>query len=179
MTRDRAATLLAYFSRAGENYQYGGRRTLAEGHTETVARMIQQRIGCDTFQIEAADPYPDDYDETVARNVREEDANARPAIATALPLVDRYDTLLVGCPIWNVRPPMIMLTFLESLDLAGKTILPFTTYAMSGLGTVSNAYASAAPGASIGEGLAIRGEESESAAAQVDAWLRRVGLLEG
>jgi hypothetical protein len=32
--------------------------------------MIQAAIPVDVWRIEAADPYPDSYDETVARNVR-------------------------------------------------------------------------------------------------------------
>ena len=33
------------------------------------------------------------------------------------------------------------------------------------------------PGARIGTGLAVRGEEARSAGADVDAWLRRTGLV--
>ncbi len=76
--------LLAYFSRAGENYYYGGRIDLEVGNTEVLAGMIGERIDCDVYRIEAADPYSDDYEETVARNVREQDADARPAIANPL-----------------------------------------------------------------------------------------------
>lgn len=59
----------------------------------------------------------------------------------------------------------------------GKTVLPVTTYAMSGLGTTKRDYAASCPGASIGEGLAVRGEEVTDAEAEVDTWLRRVRLL--
>jgi hypothetical protein len=76
----RQASLLAYFSRPGENYYYGGRRNLRTGNTEVLADMISELIECDVHRIEPADPYSDDYDETVARNVREQNADARPAI---------------------------------------------------------------------------------------------------
>src|SRR4051794_8499555 len=145
--------LLAYFSRAGENYWHGGRRTLEGGNTHLVAEMVSRLIPCDVYRIEAADPYSDDYDDTVARNVREQDADARPAIAQPLPSLGQYDTVLLGSPIWNVRAPMIMATFIEGVNLDGKTVLPFTTYAMSGLGAVPRNYARLAPAATIGEGL--------------------------
>jgi hypothetical protein len=77
-------TLLAYFSRAGENYYYGGRRDLEVGNTEVLARMISELIDCDVHRIDAADPYPAGYDATVARNVREQDADARPGIENPL-----------------------------------------------------------------------------------------------
>jgi hypothetical protein len=91
--------LLAYFSRAGENYWNGGRRRLTVGNTQVVAETIGRLTGCDVHRIEAADPYPDDYDPTVARNVREQEADARPAIANPLTSIERYDTVLLGSPI--------------------------------------------------------------------------------
>lgn len=172
----RSRVLLAYFSRAGENYWNGGRRRLAVGNTQVVAETIGRLIACDLHRIEAADPYPDAYDPMVARNVREQRADARPAIATPLPSIDRYHTVLLGSPIWNVRAPMIMSTFTEGLDLIGKTVHPFTTHATSGLGTTERDYAESCPGANPGEGLAIRGVEAADATPAVEAWLRRIGL---
>ncbi|MGW2288095.1 flavodoxin [Streptomyces phaeochromogenes] len=169
--------LLAYFSRAGENYSYGGRTNLKVGNTEVLAEMISERIQCDVHRIEAVDPYSDDYNETVARNVREQDARARPAIVDPPSSIERYDVVLLGSPIWNVRAPMIMSTFAERYDFRGKTVHPVTTYAMSGLGTTERDYAASCPGATIGEGLAVRGEEVREAEAQVESWLRRVGVL--
>jgi flavodoxin len=168
--------LLAYFSRPGENYYYGGRRNLEVGNTEVLAGMIGGRLACDVHRIEAVDRYPADYDETVERNVREQGSDARPAIANPPPAIDQYDTVLLGSPIWNVRAPMIMLTFADRYDFSGKRILPFTTYAMSGLGTVPNDYRRACRGARIGQGLAVRGEEVRDAADAVDAWVRRTRL---
>jgi flavodoxin len=171
--------LLAYFSRAGENYFYGGRTKLTVGNTEVVASMIAGLIGCDVHRIVPVDPYPENYAETVERNVREQRADARPAIANPLDSIGQYDTVLLGSPIWNVRAPMIMTTFTESLNFAGKTVFPFTTYAVSGLGTTLRDYAASCPGATIGEGLAVRGEEVGEAGPAVESWLRRFGLLTG
>lgn len=176
-TLDGARVLLAYFSRAGENYYNGGRRNLEVGNSEVLAGMIRDSIACDVYRIEAADPYSDDYDDTVARNVREQDADARPAIANPLPALDGYDVVLLASGIWNVRPPMIMRTFAENLDVTGKTVLPVTTYAMSGLGTAPEDYADACPGATVGDGLAVRGEEVNQARDAVLSWLRRVDLM--
>jgi len=133
--------LLAYFSRPGENYYYGGRRNLEVGNTELLGRMIAELIDCNVHRIEATDPYPASYDATVARNVREQNADARPAIADPLASIEQYDTVLLGSPIWNVRPPMIMTTFTESHDFTGKTVHPFVTHAVSGLGSTERDYA--------------------------------------
>ena len=169
--------LLAYFSRAGENYFNGGRTVLQVGNTAVLAEMISSAVAVDVFRIEAADPYPDSYDATVERNVREQNAEARPAIAGSLPAVGPYDTVLLGSGIWNVRPPMIMRTFVESVDLSGKTIFPFVTYAVSDLGRTIDDYTRLCPRSTIGEAVAVRGEEARDARADVEAWLRKIGLL--
>ncbi|NQX28951.1 hypothetical protein HQQ81_16505 [Microbacteriaceae bacterium VKM Ac-2854] len=168
--------LLAYFSRAGENYYYGDRRTLDVGNTEVLAGMIADRVDCDVYRIEAVEAYSDSYDDTVARNVREQNEDARPAIAEALPDIAGYDTVIVASPIWNVRPPMILSTFVEALDLDGMTLLPVTTHAMSGLGRAVEVYTEAAPGANIATGLAVQGETVTDAGPDVDDWIASVGL---
>jgi hypothetical protein len=103
--------LLAYFSRTGENYHYGARRTLEVGNTEVLARIISGLIDCDVHRIEAAEPYSTDYEATIARNVREQQADARPSMANPLTSIERYSTVLLASPIWNVRAPMITTTF--------------------------------------------------------------------
>ncbi|MFE4837311.1 flavodoxin [Arthrobacter sp. NPDC056691] len=169
--------LLAYFSRAGENYYYGGRTNLDAGNTEVLAGMISTRVTCDVHRIEAAEPYPDGYDATVARNVREQNQDARPAIANPLPAIDHYHAVILASGIWNVRAPMIMATFAESYDFTGITIYPVTTHAMSGLGTTVRDYEASCPGATIAEGLSVKGEEVRQAGADIDSWLQRTGLL--
>src|SRR6185437_929891 len=173
----RTKVLLAYFSRPGENYYYGGRVDLKVGKTEVVARMIGKLIRCDVHRIEAASPYPHDYEKTVARNTREQNANSRPRIRNPLRSIKRYDVVLLASPIWNVRAPMIMSTFAESHDFTGKTVYPVTTYAISGLGTTPQDYAVLCRGARIGKGLAVQGEKARRSAPAVEAWLRRAGLL--
>ncbi|MFJ6535623.1 flavodoxin [Paenarthrobacter sp. NPDC091711] len=169
--------LLAYFSRAGENYYYGGRTNLEIGNTEVLAGMISTLIPCQVHRIEAADPYPDSYDAAVARNSREQNEDARPAILNPLASIEQYDTVILASGIWNVRAPMIMTTFTESYDFAGRTVYPVTTHAMSGLGNTARDYGQSCQGATIGEGLAVKGEEVRDAGADVESWLQRTGLL--
>ena len=166
--------LLAYFSRRRELLL----RRPAEpevGNTEVLARMIAELIDCTVHRIDATDPYPASYDATVDRNVREQNADARPAIADPLASIEQYDTVLLGSPIWNVRPPMIMTTFTENHDFTGKTVHPFVTYAVSGLGSTERDYTASCPGAQIAPGLAVQGEEVTQHT-DVEDWLRDAGL---
>jgi flavodoxin len=169
--------LLAYFSRAGENYYYGGRTWLQRGNTEVVASMINDMADIDVFRIEAAEPYPDGYEATVQRNTEEQSAGSRPTMVGDLPALHNYDVVLLGSGVWSVRTPMIMRSFVESYDMEGKVIHPFVTYAVSGMGRVIEDYEQSCPGAIIGEGLAVRGEEAESARSEVEQWLASIGIL--
>jgi len=70
-----------------------------------------------------------------------------------------------------------MSTFTDAYNFTGKTVLPVVTYAVSGLGSVErDYYAAACPGARIGAGLAVRGEEVSQAREQVRRWLQDTGL---
>lgn len=168
--------LLAYFSRAGENYYYGGRTKLKVGNTAVLTGMISALIPCDVFRIEEADPYPDNYDAAVARNAREQNQDARPKISSQLPTLSQYDAVILASGIWNVRAPMIMTTFTDNYDFAGKTVYPVTTHAMSGLGTTVGDYSRSCQGATMGEGLAVKGEEVREAGSAISSWLQRTGL---
>ncbi|XVX21206.1 flavodoxin [Actinomycetota bacterium] len=168
--------LLVYFSRPGENYFNGGRTDLAVGNTAVMAQVIGELIDVDMHELRAADTYSRDYDATVARNVREQDEQARPAIAGPLPSVAGRRTVLLGSPIWNVQIPRIMRTFVDATEWSGIRVVPFTTHAMSGLGGAVEEYRQACRGATMAEGLAVRGERVRESRPEIEAWLGRVGL---
>jgi flavodoxin len=173
----KSRVLLVFFSRAGENYFNGGRKNLAVGNTEVAAGMIRDALGCDVYQIQPSTPYSESYDDTVRRNVQEQNDNARPEIINALPSIDDYDVILIGSPVWNVRVPRIMLTFIERFDFAGKVVYPFNTNAVSGLGNIVEEYTAGCRGATIGAALAVRGEEVETSRPLIEEWLRKIGQL--
>lgn len=96
------------------------------GNTRTVAEALREETGADLLEIQPETPYPEDYDECGEVALEERDSNARPAIANLPESIEEYDTILVGYPIWWHTAPMIIGTFLESYDLTGKDVYPFT-----------------------------------------------------
>ena len=84
--------------------------------------------------------------------------------------------VLLGSPIWNALPPMIMKTFAEALDLTGKTVHPVVTYAVSGLGDAACDYTDACPGATLGAGPAVQREKVSVSGSDLDAGLTTAGL---
>ena len=56
-----AKTLIAFFSRADENYFSGAMRYVKIGNTEIVADIMKDMIEADTFKIEMKEPYSPVY----------------------------------------------------------------------------------------------------------------------
>ena len=121
-----SGTLVAYYSRADENYADGGREWLEVGHTKVMAGYIAEALGADTYEIVPTQAYPEGYDDCCDQALEEQRNDARPAIAEALPDVSAYDVVFIGCPIWWGDEPMIVRTFLDGVDLSGKTIVLIT-----------------------------------------------------
>ena len=126
--------LVAFFSRAGENYGVG---FIEKGNTHIIADMIAEEMNADTFEIVRVTPYPEAYDDCTDEAQEEKTANARPELTAAVENFDDYDIIFLGYPIWWGDMPTPVYTFIESYDFSGKTVIPFCTHAGSGLsGTV-------------------------------------------
>ena len=171
--------LVVYFSRTGEQYGVG---VIDEGNTAIVAKMIAESTGADTFEILPVDDhYPMTYDELTDVAKQEQNDNARPAyISDQVPDLSKYKTIFIGAPVWWGDWPMICYTFFENEDLSGKTLYPFSTHAGSGLSGFDSKLASAVPGSTVGEGLAITGSDcqndKDNVKAKVNEWLSGIGF---
>ena len=127
--------LIAYLSRAGENYNVGIPRAgsasaayagyIEKGNTAILAEIIAEATGGDLFAITTVTPYPDDYATMLQVAQAEIDADARPELAGTVENMDDYDVVFIGYPIWHGRLPQAIYTFLESYDFSGKTVIPF------------------------------------------------------
>ena len=170
-------TLIAYFSRAGENYFGGTYRYIAVGNTQVVAGQIQVLTGADTFRIEMKTPYAQDYATCIQEAKRDLQANARPALTGRLDSIGQYDTVILGYPNYWGTIPMAVFTFLEGYDFTGKTILPFCTNEGSGMGKSEADIRKAAKGATVKRGLPIVGSQVASAGAAVENWLKENGVI--
>ena len=153
-----AKSLVVYFSHTGENYGVG---VIKEGNTAIVAKMIAEETGADTFEIVPAKDYPEGYKECCDVAKEEQRKNARPAYKGDID-TSSYDTVYIGWPVWWGDLPMCMYTFLENHDLNGKTVVPFTTHAGSGLANANSAMKKAYPKATVKQGLAVSGSTAQN-----------------
>ena len=108
----------------------------ATGNTEQVAQYIQESTNGTLIEIVPQEEYTDNdlnYGNEDSRTSREQNSNdARPAIANDID-VSSYDVIYLGYPIWWGDVPKIILTFLDEVDLSGKTVIPFCTSGGSGI----------------------------------------------
>ena len=58
----------------------------------------------------------------------------------------QYNIVFVGFPVWWYREPSIIDTFMEQYDFSGKTVVPFATSGMSGIGDSGSNMQALAPG---------------------------------
>ena len=104
--------------------------------------------------------------------------NSRPEILGEIEDINRYENIFLGYPNWWGDLPMCVYTFLEQHDWQGKVVIPFCTHEGSGLSDTENRLRAACRGASVLNGLAVRGSvaqnEREKAWKQVLEWLKRL-----
>ena len=165
------AKLVAFYSRADENYFGGSYRYITVGNTEKAARMAAQAAGADLFKIEQKVPYAADYQTCIAQAKQDLKDKARPELVSLPESIDQYDDIYLGYPNYWGDMPMAVYTFLESFDWTGKTIHPFCTHEGSGLSATERKLAQVCKGAKIAKGLAIHGSSVDSAKAAIESWV--------
>ena len=146
------------------------------GNTGVVADMIAQATGADLFSIRTVEQYPDTYDATIDQGQQEQSDGARPELATHLENLDSYDTIFLGFPNWWGDMPMAVYSFLDEVDLSGKTVIPFVTSGGSGFSNTISTIQQMEPQATVQEGLSISGSSATGAQQQVESWLSELGL---
>ena len=172
-----AKTLIAFFSRADENYFGGAMRYVKVGNTEIVANIIKDLVPADSFKIEMKNPYSPVYMTCIEEAKKDLRAKARPELVSVPESIDEYDTVILAYPNYWSTMPMAVFTFLEHFDFSGKTILPLCTNEGSGMGSSERDIKKTCPGAIIKKGLPITGSAAASSKSSVERWLKANGLI--
>jgi len=169
---DKTKGLIAYYSRAGNNYSNGKIVNLPVGNTEVAAGMIQKLTGGDIYRIETLKTYPEGYEETTEVARQELRENVRPEISGHVDNMADYSVIYLGYPNWWGTLPMAVHTFLEAYDFASKTIVPFCTHEGSGMGRSEKDIKKLCPTATVLPGLPIKGGSVKGAESDIAAWLK-------
>ena len=169
------AALIAFYSRAGENYFGGAYRRISVGNTEKAANLLADLTGGELYKIQQAEPYSEEYQTCIAEAKADLQRQARPEVPDLPDDLDAYDEIYLGYPNYWGTMPMAVYTFLEHYDFTGKTIHPFCTHEGSGLSHTVQDIQKAAAGAVVTQGLAILGSDVDSAGPALEKWAQEVG----
>lgn len=151
----------------------------ATGSTKAVAGYIAETMDANLYEIVPEEPYTsDDLDWRNASSrssIEHEDSDFRPAIAGEAVNLSGYDTIFLGYPIWWGEAPGIIRTFMESVDLSNKTIIPFCTSSSSGFGSSGEILQAFAPDATWVDGKRFTSRADES---DVIEWVNGLDITE-
>ena len=156
--------LIAYFSWSdGKN-------------TRAAAETIQELTGGKIFQIKPVTPYSRDYDEVVAVGKKELADGTKPEIEPFSQDIAQYDVIFIGSPIWfgTYAPPVA--TFLTAHDLAGKRVVPFSTYGGGGSGRYASEVAKLCPQSDVLQEFSCAGKRVREAQEDIRKWLQSLNL---
>ena len=169
-------TLIAYYSRADENYFGGSMRYVKVGNTEIAVNLMKEMMCADTFKIEMKEPYSPAYMTCIEEAKKDLREKARPQLVSVPESIDEYDVIVLAYPNYWGTMPMAVFTFLENYDFAGKTILPLCTNEGSGMGGSENDIRKTCKGADVKKGLSITGSQAANSGEAVKKWLSVNGL---
>lgn len=164
--------LIAFYSRADENYVNGTLKTLPVGNTEVAAGIIKGFTGADMFKIEQSTPYSKGYNDCIEEAKADQQRNARPKLKRYPDSIENYDVIYLGYPNYWSTMPMAVFTFLEHFDFSGKMIKPFCTHEGSGMGCSVSDIKKLCPNAIVEDGLAIYGSRVDRAKADIEKWVK-------
>ena len=163
-------TLIVYFSWSSSQ------------NTERMAEYIAEQTGGYLVEIVPEEPYEGSYNDVAYGRAQEEaEQNARPAVSQqTYNLIDleKYDSVLVGYPIWWHTAPMVVGTFLEHYDWTGKDIYPFSQSASMDEGQFAESVqfvTDCADHATVHDGLFVRPSSTQA----IDEYLTENGLVGG
>lgn len=163
--------LIAYYSRADENYFKGAYRYITVGNTEKAAKMIAEATGGEMFRIEQKIPYAKDYNTCIAEAKRDKENKIYPDCKALPESIEGYDEIYLCYPNYWGTMPMAVYTFLMAFNFTDKTIHPLCTHEGSGLSHTENDIANAAKGTIVAKGLAVYGSEVDLAKGKIEKWI--------
>ena len=130
------------------------------GITRRLAEDIALITDGDLRELNPQKPYSFSYNTAVKEARAEIEKGYCPPLLQGAEPIEDTDVIFVGSPNWlkTFAPPV--LSFLRSVDLSGKTIIPFCTHGGGGFGRMIEDYKRECKNSIIKDGIALRGDYS-------------------
>jgi flavodoxin len=150
--------LVAYFTRSG--------------NTKLIAAKMRRELRADLFEIEPAEPYPEDYEATVSQAEREKQTGYEPPLKKSVAEIGAYTKIYLGFPIWGSTAPTVIKSFLSRHDLSGKDLIPLITHGGYGAGDSLAVLRRMAPKSRLHRPFVIRMDQERAILNELTTWLQ-------
>ena len=138
------------------------------GITRRLAEDIALITDGELRELKLQKPYSFSYN-TAVKEVREEiEKGYCPHLTEGAEAIENAEVIFIGSPNWlkTFAPPV--LSFLRTVDLSEKTIIPFCTHGGGGFGRMIEDYKKECGNSTIKDGIALKGDYSFD---QLKLWL--------
>ncbi len=138
------------------------------GITRRLAEDIALITDGNLRELKPQKPYSFSYNTAVKEARAEIEKGYCPPLLQGAEPIEDTDVIFVGSPNWlkTFAPPV--LSFLRSVDLSGKTIIPFCTHGGGGFGRMIEDYKRECKNSIIKDGIALRGDYNFD---ELEKWL--------
>ncbi len=151
-------------------------------NTDKLAEKIHDEVGGDIVEIKTTDDYvyPTDEEELKIQILEEQEYEMRPAIATQIEDIGKYDIVFIGYPVWEGRAPMAIYSFMQDFSVQAEHVLPFYTFSGDNDRSSETDLKEFYDYTNFYDGLAIENDKVDSSATktQIEKWIDTIKLDE-
>ena len=158
--------LVLYYSESGNTYKVAS----------TLADLLGDSYSMD--MIIPTDPYGDTYEAVVERALEERTSGRLPEIYPVESNLDDYDAIFLCYPVWFGTYALPVASFLESVNLSGKKVVPICTFGSGGLESSVRDLKAAQPGCEVLPGFGIRAARLDAAEKELKGFLGTNGFID-
>ncbi len=143
--------------------------------TRSLAEDIAIITDGDIRELIMENPYSFNYNGATKEARNEIERGYCPKLVSGNESINDYEYIFLGTPNWfkSFAPPIF--SFLRSVDLNGRTIIPFCTHGGGGFGQIEINISKECPNSNLLPGFAVTSDFDDT---QVQSWLDSMGILE-
>lgn len=143
--------------------------------TRSLAEDIALIADADIRELIPEKPYSFTYNGATKEARNEIERGYCPKLLSGSEDITDYEHIFIGTPNWfkSFAPPI--LTFLRSVDLEGKTVIPFCTHGGGGFGQIEVNISKECPNAKMLSGFSTTSDFDDK---QVQAWIDGIKISE-
>jgi len=143
--------------------------------TRGLAEDIALITDADIRELIPEKPYSFTYNGATKEARSEIERGYCPKLVSGNEDITDYEYIFIGTPNWfkSFAPPI--LTFLRSVDLEGKTVIPFCTHGGGGFGQIETNISKECPNAKMLPGFSATSNFDDK---KIEVWIDRIKVLE-